>query len=72
MRSPGRLQRYRTMSPAEKAREFEMLEAASHAVWMALPLPERARRRLLARRERLRTHARLLERLAGASCAGAR
>lgn len=71
MRSPGRLQRYRTMSPADKAREFEMLESASHAVWMALPPEERRRRRLLARRERLATHARLLERLSGASCASA-
>lgn len=60
------------MSPAEKAREFTMLEAASRAVWMALPPAERRRRRLLARRERLRNHARLLDRLAAASCAGAR
>jgi hypothetical protein len=60
------------MSPAEKAREFAMLEEAARAVWLALPLEERARRRRLARRERLRTHARLLQRLAGAPCAGPR
>jgi hypothetical protein len=60
------------MSPAEKAREFMMLEEASRAVWMALPPQERTRRRRLARRARLEAHARLLRRLAGASCAGAR
>jgi len=60
------------MTPAEKAREFAMLEEASRAVWMALSPDERTRRRRLARRERLRTHATLLQRLAGASCTSVR
>ena len=63
MRSPGRLERYRHMSPAEKLREFQMLEQAAYAVWRALPQAERLRRRALARRMRLARHARLLQRL---------
>ena len=54
------------MSPAEKIREFQVLEQAAVAVWMALPEDERVRRRRRARRVRLVIHARLLRRLAAA------
>jgi hypothetical protein len=67
MRSAVRLARYRRMSAAEKCRELAVLEAAARLVWRAMPAPERARRRLRLRRERLAGHARLLRRLATAA-----
>lgn len=67
MTSGARVERYRTMTPAEKCRELAMLEAAALAVWRAMPAPERARRRLRLRRVRLAGHARLLRRLARAA-----
>ena len=72
MRCVARLERYRRMPPAEKARELHVLEAAARTVWAALPDDERARRRALIRRRRLRAHARLCTGLAAAARQAAR